>query len=86
MAPVKVESTVGSDGVLTLRVPLGPGEAGSRVVVTIEPATAPATTAAGTAGGTTDWHEFVEQTYGSCAGLGLERQEQGRLADRETVD
>ena len=31
------------------------------------------------------WPEFVERTYGSCAGLGLERKEQGGFEQRESI-
>jgi len=31
------------------------------------------------------WSTFVEQTYGSCAGLGLERAAQGDFEPREPV-
>jgi len=72
MKTVQFESEVGRDGVLSLRVPLGPVEPNTRVLVTIEPAP----------GGRdesershSDWHEFVERTYGCCANLGLEEPE-----------
>ena len=31
------------------------------------------------------WPDFLEQTYGSCAGLGLQRHEQGDLEAREPI-
>ncbi len=31
------------------------------------------------------WSDFVEQTYGSCAGLGLERRAQGGFESREPI-
>ena len=31
------------------------------------------------------WPEFIEKTYGSCAGLGLERYEQGDFEAREPI-
>jgi len=65
MKSVQLESEVGADGVLELRVPLGAGDARTRVVVTIKPLSPSVST-------TSDWHDFVERTYGSCAGLGLE--------------
>ena len=81
--PVKLESKVGSDGVLNLRVPLGVGEAGTDVLVTIQPAEA----ARGSSGQDhADWHQFVEETYGSCAGLGLERHDQGAFETREAIE
>jgi Protein of unknown function DUF104 len=33
----------------------------------------------------TPWHDFFDQTYGSCANLGLERSDQGDLEPREPV-
>ena len=78
--PLQIESRVGPDGVLTLRVPLGPEEADARVRVTVEPLPA------GAGPSTDDWHQFVEETYGSCAGLGLERQPQGDFERREDVE
>ena len=80
--PVQIESRVGPDGVLTLRVPLGPEEADARVKVTVEPL-ATSTKVHATA---PDWHQFVEDTYGSCDGLGLERQAQGDFEQREDVE
>lgn len=54
---------------MDIHVPLGEGQAGADVVVTIR--------SAPPAQNRQEWHEFVEQTYGYCAGLGLERQPQG---------
>jgi predicted DNA-binding antitoxin AbrB/MazE fold protein len=34
---------------------------------------------------TTPWGEFIEQTYGSCAELGLERHDQGDFELRESI-
>jgi hypothetical protein len=73
MKPIQIHSQVGSDGVLTLRVPMGTEEAAKPVVVTITPANEDANA---TARGNAEWHQFVEETYGSCAGLGLERPDQ----------
>jgi hypothetical protein len=68
MKSIQLESEVGADGVLELRVPLGTHDARKRVIVTIEPLPP----APPSAPDSSDWHEFVERTYGSCAGLGLE--------------
>ena len=59
---------------LNLQVNLGHTEAKREVVVTIEPlpTKGDAENAAAMA-----WPDFVARTYGSCAGLGLERPEQG---------
>lgn len=67
MTRIELRSKVGADGVLTLKVPLGPDEANQEVLVTVEATGGPVSQSA-----TEDWHRFVEQTYGSCAGKGLE--------------
>ena len=69
MKDIQLQAEVEPDGVLNLSIPLGPTEAGTPVVVTISSLKADS--------GEmflrqTDWHEFVQRTYGSCAGLGLE--------------
>jgi hypothetical protein len=69
MKSIQLQTEVGSDGVLNLRVPLGPGEAKTSVVVTIQPLPPYLTEKPPEQ---IEWHEFVKQTYGSCAGLGLE--------------
>lgn len=78
--PLELHSRVGADGVLSLRVPLGPAEAGCEVVVRIEPVNG------GSAQAPPDWQRFVDETYGSCAGLGLERQDQGTFEVREAIE
>jgi hypothetical protein len=77
---IEFKSRVGPDGSLDLHVSLGEAEAGADVVVTIR-RTSPSTEPPAT--DPQDWHRFVEQTYGSCAGLGLERQLQGEFEKRE---
>jgi hypothetical protein len=71
---IQFYSRVGDDGVLNVHVDLGSAKAKKEVVVTIQPVSAAdeAQQAADMA-----WPDFVERTYGSCAGLGLERHEQG---------
>jgi hypothetical protein len=76
---IRLQSRVGTDGVLNVTVALTAADAGRDVVVTIQPAQ-PAESAQ-----SMDWHEFVRQTYGSCSGLGLERHEQGMLEEREVL-
>ena len=80
MKSIQLESEVGADGVLELRVPLGLGDARTRVVVTIEglPQAEHHLTSA-----PSDWHAFVERTYGSCAGLGLEEPPDLPLQQRD---
>ncbi len=66
MTRIELRSKVGADGVLDLKVPLGPEEANREVLVTVlaaGPSTRPPDE---------DWHAFVERTYGSCAEQGLE--------------
>ncbi len=72
MKNIQLQTEVGPDGVLNLRIPLGPAEAKTPVVVTIQSLQS----ASGEMPSQPiDWHEFVKQTYGSCAGLGLEEPE-----------
>jgi len=78
---IEFQSKVGSDGTLNVRVPLGTADAGTDVLVTIRRLPTPAN-----ANQPADWHAFVEQTYGSCAGSGLERQPQGDFEERETLE
>jgi hypothetical protein len=80
-SPVQVESRVGPDGVLTVRIPLGPEDAHSRVRVTVEPLPQGATGHV-----EPDWSRFVDETYGSCASFGLERQPQGDFETREAIE
>ena len=79
--PIQIESVVGPDGVLTLRVPIRPAGANARVKVTVEQVgdgtSAPARS---------EWHQFLEETYGSCAGSGLNRHPQGDFEHREDVE
>jgi hypothetical protein len=77
MEPVQIQSEVGSDGVLLLQVPLGEEHARMPVVVTIvglEDNGRPVRV--------TDWRQFVRETYGSCASLGLEEPMDLPLQDR----
>ena len=80
MQPIQLRSEVGSDGVLSLQVPMGEDSAQMEVVVTIagvEDEAAhfrPVTV--------NDWHTFVAQTYGSCADFGLEEPADLPLQDR----
>lgn len=76
--PIRIQSRVGNDGVLSLRVPIGADEANREVTVTISPANGDGSNAVAA-----DWHEFVRQTYGSCAGLGLDEPPDLPLQDRD---
>jgi hypothetical protein len=77
---IQFHSRVGDDGVLNVQVDLGRSEAKKEVVVTVEALCNVPQPAAAMA-----WPDFVEQTYGSCAGLGLERHEQGDFESREPI-
>ncbi len=79
--PVRFESRAGPDGILSLRVPLGPEGADARVRVTVEPLPGDNPTP-----DDAEWHRFVDATYGSCEGLGLERQPQGDFEEREELE
>ncbi len=80
---IQFHSRVGDDGILNLQVNLGQQEAKKDVVVTVEPLGAgelpkqPADLG---------WPEFVERTYGSCAGQGLERHSEGEVEAREPIE
>jgi hypothetical protein len=80
---IQFHSRVGDDGVLNVQVNLGHSEAARDVVITIEPLPH---------GGPGEhspklaWNAFVEQTYGSCANLGLERHQQGSYESRELIE
>ena len=76
MGIIRLNSRVGSDGVLSLYVPLGAADANTDVVVTIQSAVAEPRELS-------DWHEFVAQTYGSCADLGLDEPADLPLDERE---
>ncbi len=80
MKSVQLESEVGVDGVLELRVPLGVNDARTRVIVTIQPLPGPSPACDSS---DSDWHDFVERTYGSCAGLGLEEPPDLPLQQRD---
>jgi hypothetical protein len=72
MQSVQFQTEIGPDGVLNFSIQLGQSEAKMPVVVTIQPL---AEEAGKNSTRETEWHEFVERTYGSCAGLGLEEPE-----------
>lgn len=79
---IQFHSRVGNDGVLNVSINLGKSEATKEVVVTIQSIHPRETLQSGEA----SWKDFVNETYGSCAGLGLERHDQGRYEDREPLE
>jgi hypothetical protein len=72
---------VGADGVLNFTLPLGPGEANSDVLVTIQVADERFQPIS-----PMPWQEFLDETYGSCAELELDRGPQGEYETREALD
>lgn len=81
MQTIQFYSRVDSDGVLKLSLPLGANEANADVLVTIQ-----STSVVNEAVQQMPWQEFLDATYGSCAGLGLERGPQGEYEVREALD
>jgi hypothetical protein len=77
---IQVHSRVGPDGVLKLAVPLGPKDANTDVVVTIQSLAAEKKVAG------KPWLQFLDETYGSCAALSVERGPQGTYETREGID
>jgi hypothetical protein len=67
---IQIHSRVGKDGVLQVRVPLKPADAGKDMLVTITPAHDSPKNGM-------NWQQFLDSTYGSCAELGLQRPDQG---------
>jgi hypothetical protein len=60
MEPMQLHARVGSDGVLRLDVPFEPAEAGSDVLVTIEPVPLSAPSGSGPS-----WGGFLSETFGT---------------------
>jgi hypothetical protein len=80
MELIQIRSEVGSDGILSLNVPLGEKRARTEVLVTIAEVQAAIANARPVV--VNDWHSFVAQTYGSCADLGLDEPDDLPLQDR----
>jgi hypothetical protein len=82
MTLVEIKSRVGSDGVLTVSVPLGPSEANREVKVTVEPTEiSPSSLTAMQ----DNWHEFVKNMAGCISDPTFRRHEQGELEVRNEV-
>jgi hypothetical protein len=73
-----VTAQVGADGVLTLAVPLGAGDANKTVRVTVE-------TVGETAGDREAWLQFLERTAGSITDPTFQRPPQGEYERREPL-
>jgi hypothetical protein len=80
---IQFHSRVGDDGVLHVQVNLGRTEASKEVVVTVAPLPDSSDMLPPDS---QSWQEFVVATYGSCAGLGLERPDQGEFEVRESIE
>jgi hypothetical protein len=83
MKTLQVKSSVGQDGVLELRIPLGFEEAGREVTVTVETSSVKESAASLD---DAEWHRILRETYGACAGMGLERPEQGEFELRDIIE
>ncbi|MGO9469914.1 MAG: hypothetical protein ACLQVF_37920 [Isosphaeraceae bacterium] len=75
MNPMVFHSRVGVDGILQLTVPIGEGEAGREVQVTIDPVGPPRMTRE-------QWRDFIASTAGSITDPSLVRHEQGEYERR----
>ena len=80
MDTIQVHSRVGADGVLKLSLPLGPTDANTDVVITIQPAATSSVRSP-----EREWNKFLDDTFGSCAELGVERGPQGEYETREKL-
>ena len=76
---IQIHSRVGKYGVLQVRVPFRPADAGRDMLVTITPAHDQSKDGL-------DWQQFLDSTYGSCADLGLDRPDQGSFEKREAIE
>lgn len=77
MSWIEVTSTVGSDGVLRLTLPLSPADAGREVRVTVDPTPQRPPTA-------DEWRAGVLRFAGAWQGE-FERPEQGEYEEREPL-
>ncbi len=81
MLLVEVNSRVGSDGVLNLRLPMGKTEANRKVKVTVQ--------SAGDSENERErqqaWQRFVRTTAGSIDDPTFKRHDQGQLAETEDL-
>lgn len=82
MTHVEIRSRVGADGVLTVSLPLGPGEANREVRVVVEPAESVAKSAEDAP---EQWRDFIAATAGCIADPTFRRPEQGPYEQRGEV-
>ena len=78
MAPIELTARVGSNGVLTLNVPVGPDEADREVRVILRPVDQPTAPPDREA-----WKRFVDETAGAWQGEPLTRPPQGEYEVRQ---
>ena len=79
MTRIQIKSRVGSDGVLTLKVPLGREEADREVIVNVESADSDRSTSTNQ----DEWSQFIRETAGQWQGEPLERPDQGEFEKRD---
>ena len=72
MEPMQLHARVGGDGVLRLEIPFEPADAGSDVLVSVEPAPVATPAAGGQA-----WGGFLAETFGTGHGTGQAPAEKG---------
>lgn len=77
MTRIEIRSRVGPDGVLDVKVPVGPEEANREVMITVQPLGTRAQE-----GQDDDWQKFIDETAGRWAGEPLVRPEQGDFEER----
>ena len=78
MNPVVLRSRIGADGVLHIWVPMGEGNAGREVQVTIDSVGLSPSTQE-------EWRNFVLSTAGSVTDPTFVRHEQGEYEQREEL-
>jgi hypothetical protein len=80
---IQFQSRIGDNGILDLHVPLREIGAGADVVVTIRRVP---TQSMPNILDPAEWHRLLDESYGSCVGLGLQRPPQGEFETREPVE
>jgi hypothetical protein len=80
MSSIQIESIVDQDGIVVIQVPREAIPPHAKVLVTVQSLENRAASMS-----REQWQQFVKATYGSCAGLGLERGDQGTLERREPL-
>ena len=83
MFPIRMKARVGEDGVLLVQIPIGMEAMGREELVTIKAAPE---SSDGESARQREWHQILKETYGSCAGMGLERPDQGVLEERDQIE